>query len=169
MSLLSFPITYMLHIFILFLNRYICSTFKKIIWQKAFCLIWNFFFTVLIYNTPLEHDCLNLGLSISSFLSSRLNKLKMFIPSKEDVLILVQKHYETFILAVLSIGVTFLVCKLGWKTVAIRGRLGLPFIGETFSFLSATNSTKGCYEFVRLRRQWLVFLLHKYMKYLRTY
>ncbi|KAM5576087.1 abscisic acid 8'-hydroxylase 3 [Rosa sericea] len=84
----------------------------------------------------------------------------MFIPSKEVLLFLVQKHYETFILAVLSIGVIFLVPKFGWKTVAIsyrghiRGRLGLPFIGETFSFLSATDSTKGCYEFVRLRRQW---------------
>ncbi|XP_024181556.1 abscisic acid 8'-hydroxylase 3 [Rosa chinensis] len=84
----------------------------------------------------------------------------MFIPSKEVLLFLAQKHYETFILAVLSIGVIFLVPKFGWKTVAIsyrghiRGRLGLPFIGETFSLLSATNSTKGCYEFVRLRRQW---------------
>ncbi|XP_044469996.1 abscisic acid 8'-hydroxylase 1-like isoform X2 [Mangifera indica] len=34
----------------------------------------------------------------------------------------------------------------------IPGRLGFPFIGETFPFFSATNSTKGCYDFVRLRR-----------------
>ncbi|XP_031400970.1 cytochrome P450 90A1-like [Punica granatum] len=42
----------------------------------------------------------------------------------------------------------------GQKAGSIPGRLGLPFLGETFSFLSATNSTKGCYEFVRLRRSW---------------
>ncbi|KAH6810186.1 hypothetical protein C2S51_023948 [Perilla frutescens var. frutescens] len=35
----------------------------------------------------------------------------------------------------------------------IPGKLGLiPFLGETISFLAATNSTKGCYDFVRQRR-----------------
>ncbi|WCJ24982.1 hypothetical protein M5689_006902 [Euphorbia peplus] len=37
---------------------------------------------------------------------------------------------------------------------SISGRLGFPVVGETFSFLSASNSAKGCYEFVRLRRLW---------------
>ncbi|KAG2696201.1 hypothetical protein I3760_07G047700 [Carya illinoinensis] len=45
-----------------------------------------------------------------------------------------------------------------WRKVftekgGIPGRLGLPFLRETISFLSATNSTRGCYDFVRLRRQ----------------
>ncbi|KAI4331413.1 hypothetical protein MLD38_029603 [Melastoma candidum] len=43
----------------------------------------------------------------------------------------------------------------------IPGNLGLPFIGETFSFLSATNSTRGCYDFVTPRRLW-------YGKWFRT-
>ncbi|KAL7114647.1 hypothetical protein ACP275_04G134200 [Erythranthe tilingii] len=34
----------------------------------------------------------------------------------------------------------------------IPGRLGFPFLGETFSFLAAANSTKGSYDFVTRRR-----------------
>jgi cytochrome P450 len=70
----------------------------------------------------------------------------------------VQEYYDIIIVAVACVGVTFLVWKFGWTKIAISGgglipgRLGLPFFGETFSFLSATNSTKGCYDFVRLRR-----------------
>jgi cytochrome P450 family 26 subfamily A len=32
------------------------------------------------------------------------------------------------------------------------GNRGLPFIGETLHFMAAINSTKGVYEFVRVRR-----------------
>lgn len=106
-----------------------------------------------------------MDLPVNLFLISRL-KLKMFSSLKEDLQFLVHKYYETIILAVVSIGVTFFFLKFTCGKVAIsyrghiRGRLGLPFIGETISFLSATNSTKGCYEFVRLRRHWLVILYY---------
>ncbi|CAI9090036.1 OLC1v1024719C1 [Oldenlandia corymbosa var. corymbosa] len=42
----------------------------------------------------------------------------------------------------------------GRKDDVIPGRLGIPFFGETLSFLSATNSDKGCYDFVTQRRSW---------------
>lgn len=78
-----------------------------------------------------------------------------------ELLFLVKK-YDVLIIALLfSIGVAFLVSKIAQRKAKssrghIPGRLGLPFIGETISFLSATNSTKGCYDFIRLRRIWLV-------------
>ncbi|XP_015933803.2 cytochrome P450 90D2 [Arachis duranensis] len=34
------------------------------------------------------------------------------------------------------------------------GNGGLPFVGETLQFMAAINSTKGVYEFVRLRHLW---------------
>lgn len=91
---------------------------------------------------------------------------------REEVLLVVQKYYyDLSMVALFTIGVTYLASK-AWKRATtnnreeIPGRLGLPFIGETFSFLSATNSTRGCYDFVRLRRLWYVtttyFGLHIY-------
>ncbi|CAK8562213.1 unnamed protein product [Lathyrus sativus] len=78
--------------------------------------------------------------------------------SREELVMVVQNYYDIIMVLFLSIGLTYLASR-AWKSVTnkredIPGRLGLPLIGETFSFLSATNSTKGCYDFVRLRRLW---------------
>ncbi|KAL2520543.1 abscisic acid 8'-hydroxylase 1-like [Forsythia ovata] len=59
----------------------------------------------------------------------------------------------------MAIGMAILLSLLGKgdgtrRKGFIPGRLGIPFLGETFSFLAATNSTKGCYDFVKQRRQW---------------
>ncbi|XWS45458.1 hypothetical protein CRYUN_Cryun15aG0138300 [Craigia yunnanensis] len=80
----------------------------------------------------------------------------MSSPSMEGLVFLAQNHYDIIIVAVLFIGITIFLSK-DWRGTStdkadIPGRLGLPFLGETFSFLSATNSTRGCYDFVRLRR-----------------
>ncbi|KDP44569.1 hypothetical protein JCGZ_22151 [Jatropha curcas] len=73
-----------------------------------------------------------------------------------------EDHYFLVLIVVALFSLAYVVSKKAWKRVPgdaclgesaqIPGRLGLPFIGETFSFLSASNSNKGCYEFVRLRR-----------------
>lgn len=80
------------------------------------------------------------------------------ILSREDLVFVVQNYYEVILVALISVWFTYLASK-AWKGAKnerkdIPGRLGLPFIGETFSLLSATNSTRGCYDFVRLRRLW---------------
>lgn len=83
---------------------------------------------------------------------------------REEVLLVVQNCYHIILVALFTIGVTYFASK-AWKRATtnnrdeIPGRLGLPFVGETFSFLSATNSTRGCYDFVRLRRLWYVTML----------
>ncbi|OMO56988.1 Cytochrome P450 [Corchorus capsularis] len=76
--------------------------------------------------------------------------------SKEGLILFVQNHYGITIVAVLAIGITSLL----WKTWdssdhedGIPGRLGLPFMGESFSFFSAVNSTNGVYDFVEKRRK----------------
>ncbi|KEH20408.1 cytochrome P450 family protein [Medicago truncatula] len=78
--------------------------------------------------------------------------------SREELVFVVQNYYDIILVLFLSIGLTYLASR-AWKRATnnredIPGRLGLPFIGETFSLLSATNSTRGCYDFVRLRRLW---------------
>ncbi|XP_075653750.1 abscisic acid 8'-hydroxylase 1-like isoform X1 [Castanea sativa] len=82
----------------------------------------------------------------------------MFNLSKKMLLSLAPNHYDINFVAAFSVVFIFLVSK-AWRRVTsgkndIPGRLGLPYLGETISFLSATNSTKGCYDFVRLRRLW---------------
>ncbi|RVX16425.1 Abscisic acid 8'-hydroxylase 3 [Vitis vinifera] len=77
---------------------------------------------------------------------------------RNKLVFLVQNHIEIMMVAVFSLGVMLIVQKalrrLTSEKSVIPGRLGLPLLGETFSFLSATGSTKGCYDFVRLRRLW---------------
>ncbi|KAI3717119.1 hypothetical protein L1987_68499 [Smallanthus sonchifolius] len=78
----------------------------------------------------------------------------MMILQREELYLLVKNNYDIIFAVLLSGLVTsFLTKKLKKSSDVIPGRLGLPLVGETFSFLSATNSTKGCYDFVRLRRQ----------------
>ncbi|KAI3450984.1 hypothetical protein Pfo_007649 [Paulownia fortunei] len=80
----------------------------------------------------------------------------MYISFKEDLRILINNYSAVILSSVIAIGVAVL---LKWflkraerRKGDIPGKLGIPFLGETLSFLVATNSSKGCYDFVRLRR-----------------
>ncbi|KAK2657139.1 hypothetical protein Ddye_010191 [Dipteronia dyeriana] len=82
----------------------------------------------------------------------------MLNPSKEELILLLHNYDEIIMLAIFSLTVTIFLQKV-WRRLAsnrsnIPGQLGLPFLGETFSIVSATNSVKGCYNFVKLRRLW---------------
>ncbi|KAL3377981.1 hypothetical protein AABB24_004085 [Solanum stoloniferum] len=80
----------------------------------------------------------------------------MLTMSMEDILLLLSKYYDILLVSILVISITALYLSKGAKNAknCISGSLGIPFVGETFALLSATNSVKGCYEFVRLRREW---------------
>ncbi|KAF5736009.1 abscisic acid 8'-hydroxylase 3-like [Tripterygium wilfordii] len=78
---------------------------------------------------------------------------------KEELFLFINAYYGFILVAVVSLGVTVLLVSKDVRLrerrdISIPGQLGLPFFGEIFSFLSASNSTKGTYEFVRLRRLW---------------
>nr|QNS30019.1 cytochrome P450 [Nothapodytes nimmoniana] len=75
-----------------------------------------------------------------------------------ELLFLLQHYGDIILAALISIGIAVLLSRslrrVATSKSSIPGRLGLPFVGETFSFLSAASSTKGCYDFVMLRRLW---------------
>ncbi|XP_058092006.1 abscisic acid 8'-hydroxylase 1-like [Magnolia sinica] len=82
----------------------------------------------------------------------------MYNPWMEELISFASNYYDLLAVLLFSIGISFLIPK-AWRNFTrtgddIPGGLGLPYIGETLSFLRATNSTKGCYDFVRLRRLW---------------
>ncbi|PHU27067.1 hypothetical protein BC332_05399 [Capsicum chinense] len=83
----------------------------------------------------------------------------MLALSMEDILLLVSKYYDILLASILGISVTaiYLIPKVSTRAKdsksCVPGNLGIPFVGETFALLSATNSVKGCYDFVRLRRE----------------
>ncbi|GFY80355.1 hypothetical protein Acr_01g0001640 [Actinidia rufa] len=85
-------------------------------------------------------------------------KLKMLTLQKDELFFLIRNNYDIIFATLLSIGVSLLLSKASRRVSSERsgipGRQGIPFLGETLSFLSATNSTKGVYDFVRLRRLW---------------
>ncbi|CAI9754194.1 unnamed protein product [Fraxinus pennsylvanica] len=77
----------------------------------------------------------------------------MYISISEDF-----QHVILACVLAMAIGMAIFLSLLGKgegtrRKECIPGKLGIPFLGETFSFLGATNSTKGCYDFVKQRRQ----------------
>ncbi|KAG9129869.1 hypothetical protein Leryth_007011 [Lithospermum erythrorhizon] len=79
----------------------------------------------------------------------------MFLFSGGELIDRLNNHLN-IILAVLIVGVCYLLLGVFRRGKSggngIPGSLGIPFLGETFAFLAATYSTKGCYNFVNLRR-----------------
>ncbi|XP_024974879.1 abscisic acid 8'-hydroxylase 1-like [Cynara cardunculus var. scolymus] len=77
----------------------------------------------------------------------------MMIFRREELYLLINNNYAIILVALfLGFLTPFLIKKLTKSSDAIPGWLGFPLIGETFSLLSAANSYKGCYDFVRCRR-----------------
>ncbi|KAE9609415.1 putative (+)-abscisic acid 8'-hydroxylase [Lupinus albus] len=61
-------------------------------------------------------------------------------------------HVVLLMLFLLCTKVWTLWCKKNKAAVSIPGNRGLLFVGETLQFMAAINSSKGVYEFVRIRR-----------------
>ncbi|XP_052197525.1 abscisic acid 8'-hydroxylase 3-like [Diospyros lotus] len=84
---------------------------------------------------------------------------------REEFFFLVRNYYDVIFAAAIAIAVTLALSKALRRETSsnkvIPGWRGLPFLDETLSFLAATYSTKGCYDFVRQRRLW-------YGKWFRT-
>lgn len=86
--------------------------------------------------------------------------------SREDYLQGIEQHDQYYHVVVILVSIVLsLVVAKAWRVICrpgrddqIPGHVGLPYLGESLPFLSATNSDKGCYDFVRLRQLWLVIL-----------
>ncbi|KAL7152908.1 hypothetical protein ABFS83_04G129600 [Erythranthe nasuta] len=84
----------------------------------------------------------------------------MHISLKEAYYKILTINYSDVILqgVVVAVVVAILVrwfqkgCERRIRKGEIPGKLGISFLGETFSFLAAANSTRGCYDFVKQRR-----------------
>ncbi|XP_019416683.1 PREDICTED: abscisic acid 8'-hydroxylase 4 isoform X2 [Lupinus angustifolius] len=61
-------------------------------------------------------------------------------------------HVVLLMLFLLCQKVLRLWCKKNKATMSIPGNRGLVFVGETLQFMAAINSSKGVYDFVRVRR-----------------
>ncbi|PIN15763.1 Cytochrome P450 CYP4/CYP19/CYP26 subfamily [Handroanthus impetiginosus] len=73
---------------------------------------------------------------------------------KEGLQFLINNYGAIILSSLIAIGIAVLLRQKGddRRSGGIPGKLGIPLLGETFSFLASTNSTKGCYDFVRQRR-----------------
>ncbi|XP_076918236.1 abscisic acid 8'-hydroxylase 3-like [Bidens hawaiensis] len=79
----------------------------------------------------------------------------MIIYPMEELYLLVKNNFY-IILAILLTGLVtrFLTKKEKISSHGIPGSLGLPLVGESFSFISAAESIKGSYDFVRTYGKW---------------
>ncbi|XP_055961508.1 abscisic acid 8'-hydroxylase 3-like [Mercurialis annua] len=99
----------------------------------------------------------SLSMQLAILVLAEQNRSIYDIMEELDLLVF-WKNYDTIVIGLtLLIAINYAIWK-AWrsdkKSGGVMGRVGFPVVGETFSFLSATNSSKGCYEFVRLRRLW---------------
>ena len=111
------------------------------------------------------HDCSSNYIEHLTYKFKKISKKKLRMINlnllKEELIFFSQNYYDRIIVGIFSIGATLFFFSKAWnrsdindRRARIPGRLGLPFLGETISFLSAADSAKGCYDFVRLRRLW---------------